>query len=101
MRENTGTVVKLNVNVSPIDGHTLKEMDFSCAFFVSPNRAVNIGKGEMMEVDESNYLAIVDTRETGPGEIMARLTVQVPDADCEGGIRTEIGTFPTGVTTYR
>lgn len=99
--ENVGTVVKLNINVEPIDGQHLKDMKFSCAFYVSPSKKIILDKSEMIEYDEDNYIAIVDSSLIGAGEIKCRLEASISDPDCPDGWRKEIVTFSTRIKLER
>lgn len=85
-----GTELKINVHVDPIDGLHMSDYDFVCAFFTFKNRLVVIPKSKMTRVDDDNYIAIVDTARTGLGGLKLRFEADIPDTDCDDGIRKEI-----------
>lgn len=100
-RSIAGTEIKVNVHFESIDGLTMDDYDFTCEFYVFRNMIATVNKKEMIRVDQDNYVAIVDTATTGPGEIMLRATAMIPDADCDGGYRKEVAGCSTGITIRR
>ena len=97
---NTGTDLKVNVHIEPIDGITMDDMLFSCLFFTSSNiKTVNVSKKSMKRVDENNYIAVVCSDRTGPGKLKARLTAFIPDEDVaeHNGMRKEVVELDTGI----
>ncbi len=98
---NVGTELKINVHVEPIDGFHMSDYDFTCRFYIYANRYVELGKSEMIRVDDDNYIACIDSGKLSAGLIMLRITAQIPDSDFPDGIRTEIETVSTGVRTSR
>lgn len=98
---SVGTKVKINVSMDPVNDVHLNEMDFRCEFFCTRMRVQRFRKRDLNEVDADNFLAEVDTRKIGAGMVYMRITVEVPDADCRGGFRTEVATVPTGVIIER
>lgn len=101
-----GTEVKINISVEPMGDIHMENYDFECIFYPYVSGRENMKKGmrftksQMSQVDADNYMAVVDTTSLGPCDIMCRLTAWIPDGDCEDGLRTEIVTFPTGITMY-
>lgn len=106
IRELAGTEVKVNVSATFSGVEDMDSCDFECLFYPRLNgvgnirRGVSVHKGGMVRVDASNYVALVDTSVTGPGELMCRLKAEIPDADFPDGVRTEIMEGPTGIVTY-
>lgn len=85
-----GTEVKLNISIVPsVLQYTMDQFDFSIDFY-GDNGMLNIPKAQCIRVDESNYVAIVDTSVTGSGSLDARVTAFIPDEDCDDGLRTEV-----------
>ena len=85
-----GTELKLNININiPIGNYTMDDIDFSIEFYGNKG-VVSVQKDKCIRVDESNYLAVVNTATTGCGVLDARVTAYIPDADCEDGLRTEV-----------
>lgn len=85
-----GTEVKYNISITAnLANYTMDDFDFSVIFYGGLG-VVKVEKAECIRVDANNYLAIVDTALTGPGNLDAKVTAQIPDADCPDGLRTEV-----------
>lgn len=93
-----GTKFKINIHVEPIDGLHMDDYDFSCRFYVYTNRVVRIEKKDMIQVDQDNYIACVDSSKLGIGAVMMRITAFIPDVDFPDRLRTEVETVSTGIT---
>lgn len=96
-----GTEFKLNIHLEPVDGYHMSEYDFECAFYVYTNRKVVIPKSNMKNVDDDNYLAIIETENAmkiGRGKITAEITAYIPDNDFSDGLRTEKIVLCTDIT---
>ena len=93
-----GTELKINVHVEPIGGIHLSQCEFTCAFFVYTNRALEVTKAEMIKVDDDNYIALVDSDKVGTGQVKMKIEVQVPDSDFPDGYRKEVANVCTGIT---
>lgn len=78
-----GSQIKLNVHIELPGELTMDDVDFTCTFFVTPTRFTRLSKGEMKRLDADNYIAVVDTRLTGPGEIFCDAQVFLPDGRME------------------
>ena len=85
-----GTEFKINVHMDPIDGYHMSDVDFHADFYVNARNSLRLKKTDMTMVDEDNYLAVVDSRKTGRGQLKFVLYAAIPDGDCENGIRNEI-----------
>lgn len=96
-----GTQLKLNINIEAINGVHMKDLDFSCKFYVDIEKAITINKDQMLYKDDDNYLAILDTTNVGIGRIRARITAQIPDTDFKNKLRTEIIDIDTGIVVNR
>lgn len=97
-----GTVLKINVHFEKMCCMTMDDYDFMCEFYVYPNKKVTLTKSCMKRIDEMNYLAMVDTSVTGPGELMMVATAMIPDGDVkDGGMRKEVARCTTGVKITR
>ncbi|WP_296122606.1 hypothetical protein [uncultured Bacteroides sp.] len=92
-----GTELKINVHVEPIDGFHMSDYDFTCRFYIYANRYVELGKSEMIRMDDDNYIACIDSSKLGTGNIMMRIMAYIPDADFSDGFRTEVETVDTMV----
>lgn len=94
---SVGTELKLNVTADLGNDLHLSDVDFFARFSNPLGKSVTIEKKDMKKYDDDNYVAVVDTKIVGAGEYWMKLTVKLPDADCEDGFRTEVVTVPTGV----
>lgn len=93
-----GTELKINVNIQPIGTMTMDNYDFEIEFSTPyAYKAVKVAKDAMVRVDESNYIAIVDSKELGQGEIKSVLTAYIPDGDMPDRVRTEVCSEQTGI----
>lgn len=101
LQPSIGTTLKINVNFE-VANRTMDDCDFWCTFYIENNGCHNkpeeIRKGDMIRVDENNYVAVVDSKKLGVGAVKCKLRVNVPDADCPNGYRTEVVRLSTGVT---
>lgn len=85
-----GTKFKLNVHMDPVDGVHLgdDEVDFTCSFYAKEE--VTLTKAQMIEIDENNYVAPLDSAALGLGTVGFILEVDIPDADFNDGLRHEV-----------
>lgn len=86
---SVGTTLKILVHFE-VEGKTMDDCDFKCEFYGRNQKSVVKTKKEHLRIDESNYVAIIDTKEVGTGSIKCKLSVDVPDADCPNNIRKEV-----------
>lgn len=96
MGTSLGTVYKLNVNIELPGNLTMDDVDFTSEFFVW-RETVEVKKADMIRLDESNYIAVLDSSLIGRGEIKNRTTVMIPDNDIMGGFRREVYMEETGI----
>lgn len=94
---NVGTEFKVNIGMQPIGETHLSGCDFNVVFYTNGLKEHTVEKAEMIKVDDDNYLALVDSKKTGSGELRARVFVYLPDADFEDGFRTEVVDLSTGI----
>lgn len=94
---SVGTELKLNVTADLGNDLHLSDVDFIARFSNGFGNPVTIEKKDMKKYDDDNYIAVVDTNIAGAGEYWMKLTVELPDNDCEDGFRTEVVTVPTGI----
>lgn len=92
-----GTHLKLNIHINPLGSIHMSDYDFECKFFVFQNKSITINKTDMVQVDDDNYLAMVDTSELGIGNLHITITAHVPDQDFEGQLRKEVICVPTNI----
>lgn len=94
---SVGSKLKMAVTANLGEVH-MSEVDFECVFFRNGGRSVQkIAKSEMSYVSDDEYLAIVDTDMIGGGEYFMKFTAWIPDADMDGGLRSEVVIIPTGI----
>ena len=85
-----GTLLKVNVNVPPIDGVKMESYDFLVEAYCSPYRKVVISKAEAKQVNDSNFMVQIDTSKTGCGALTLRILCNLPDPDCKDDVRPEV-----------
>lgn len=94
-----GTMFKVNLNMTPIDGHTLASVDWEAKVFTeSTYKSVTIRKSEARKIDDDNYIILIDSSILGAGKYYITLTAYLPDGDYANGVRIEKRTAFTGVT---
>lgn len=96
-----GTELKLNIHIEPIGDITMDDYDFEVEIYCSPNKSIKAIKTDMIRVDSSNYIALVDTMKVGTGGLKCKVIAKLPDADFEDGIRTEIAAIDTGISIVK
>ena len=94
----TGTEIKINVSVEPIDGISMENYDFEAEFFCSPVHKQIIRKESAKKVDKDNYIFLVDSQMLGAGHLKCRFIAHLPDADFDDDTRTEVDVIDTGIT---
>jgi hypothetical protein len=92
-----GSEIKLNISLEPIGNYTMDNYDFECEFYCYSNRRVLLTKDGMIRQDESNYIALLDSKSLGTGTLKCKITAYIPDVDCEDGLRTEVLSIDTGI----
>lgn len=94
---SVGTLLKIAVSAEIGNDMHLEDVDFECYFHKEgfEKKGQQVLKDDMIRIDADTYIAIVDTKLIGVGNYYCLLTVQVPDNDVEGGLRTEAVRFPT------
>lgn len=96
-----GTELKLNVHMEPLDGHHLKDLDFHVTVYGSPGMSVHVEKKDTIEIDDDNFVVMLDSQALGSGHYYMRFTTYIPDSDFPDGLRTEVVTVDTGVVIIR
>ena len=90
-----GTIYKLNIHIEGLPTN-MDDVDFTARFYCF-RESIELSKENMIRIDEINYIAVIDSKKIGKGSIKMQIVVDVPDADVDGGIRTEIYTENTGI----
>lgn len=96
-----GTKLKLNVHIDPIGELTMKDYNFEVEVFCSSKQPIIIAKEDAIQVDDNNYIVLVDTNEVGAGSLKCKVTAQIPDGDFPDGLRTEVVCIDTGINIIR
>lgn len=96
-----GTELKLNINIEPIGDITMDDYDFEVQVYCSIKRVITIQKKDAIRVDQNNYMVLVDTSETGAGDLKCKVTAHIPDGDFNDGLRTEVVAVSTGITIIK
>ena len=94
---SVGTEYKVNIPMEPMGEIHLADCDVEAKFHTGTARSHIVTKTDMIRVDDDNYIALVDSNKTGPGELKVRLTIALPDADFDDGKRTEVQNVETGI----
>lgn len=96
-----GTELKLNINIEPMGSVTMDDYDFEVEVYCSIKRVITIQKKDAIRVDQNNYMVLVDTSETGAGDLKCKVTAYIPDGDFNDGLRTEVVAVSTGITIIK
>lgn len=97
-----GSEIKLKVEIEPIGGHTMDDFDFSCEFYCLGNQPVLRTNAQMERSEDAGYIALLDTRELGVGQIRCKITGNIPDTYAGNDwLRTEVAIIDTGVYITR
>ena len=94
-----GSQVVLNLHIDPVDGVSAKEYDFNV--IVSSKRDVQLAKSDLAEVDDDNYIILLDTTEVGLGEIVIKVEAYLPDGRWPNEVRKEITVIHTGINIVK
>lgn len=93
-----GTDIKININIEPISGQTMDDMELTCVFYAqSIAKNVVLKKKDMLRVDENNYVACINTHDLGRGYIKIDICAQIHDTDFKSGMRREVETIRTDI----
>ena len=97
-----GSEIKLNVNIKPINNGEFHAADyaFECQFYTSKN-TITLSREQMIYMDPDNYIATIDTKLLGVGEIKVKIIAQIPDDDFDDRLRTEITRINTGINIIK
>ena len=94
-----GTKFKVNLNMSPIEGIHLADVDWEVKVFTERGlKSSIVTKAEATCVDKDNYIIPIDSSICGAGRYYVTLTARIPDTDFPDRTRTEVKTAYTGVT---
>lgn len=98
-----GTELKLNINIEPLDGNHMANYDFTVDLYCSSKNVLSFKKGdsELINIDQDNYIVLVDTSKVGTGALKCRVTAYLPDTQFPNGTRTEIIILNTGINILR
>lgn len=94
-----GTKCISNLNIQPIGGLHLAELDWEVKVFTSASsRSYVIKKESCMRVDDDNYYIPVDSSILGAGVYWGTVTLTIPDGNFADGIRIERLTVMLDIT---
>lgn len=88
-----GAEFKMNVSMDVIDNYHMGDVTFSCTF-CSKNK-VTLTKSQMVEIDEDNYVAPLNSTALGEGVLSVIYEADIPDSDFSDGFRHEIAVIKT------
>ena len=92
------------VKLDPVGDLTMDDYDFTVEFYCFPNRKLKITKSELIRKEEAGevvYVACVNSKDIGTGELKCDVTRHIPDADFPDGMRTERITFNYNVSILK
>ena len=92
-----GTELKLNINIEPIGGATMSSYDWDVEMYCTPSKSQKILKADAVEIDDNNYVVLVDTNAIGTGALRCKLTAAIVDADFSDFKRNEVVVIDTGI----
>lgn len=93
----TGTELKINLHMEPMGEIHLSGCEFSLQAYAT-GRGYEIRKEQCIQVDDDNYIVLVDTAKTGAGAIKLKMTIDLPDADFNDGKRREVLLITTNIS---
>lgn len=80
---------KIQVIVEDLpDGKTMKDVDFNVSFSAG-GTSVEFAKADLKNPSDNVYIAPVETKNLGRGELWMHVEVLIPDTDFSDGIRHE------------
>ena len=99
----SGTQLKLNVNIEPIDGLTMTDYDFKVQLIsgVIAPQVKEFSKNQLIKEDDNNYVVPFNTADVGLGKIICRVEAYLPDSDFEDDRRLEIIEIDTGIEVVK
>lgn len=92
-----GTELKLNIHIEPIGSLSMSDYDWEADVYCSAKSVLNIKKEQAVQVDDNNYILLVDTEKLGAGRVKCKIAAYIPDEDFEDGIRNEVCGIDTGI----
>lgn len=91
-----GTEKKLVVSIDPIEGLHMSGYNFTVEAYTR-GKILSIPKSKTKKIDDDNYAVCVDTAQIGKGRMMIKVIAQIPDADFDDLLRTEISIVDTRI----
>lgn len=97
--KGTGYIIRIEVeNTHDIP---MSELDVQFSFYVDPYRRVRLRKEELVRIRMRHgdlYYALLDSRQTGSGEVMCETVIRDPEPKWPGGLRPVVLVGSTGLT---
>lgn len=91
-----GTELKIKIENEPYDGMVMDDYRFAVEFSTK-GEPVTVDKSDMIRIDESAYVAIVDTAAMGPGKLKVKQISSIPDDDMPNKVRKVVSEFCTNI----
>lgn len=86
-----GTGIKFALSLDLPGSLTMDDVGFEARFYIYGNKVETIPKSGMVRQDSDTYVLVLDTSRLGSdGRIKCQISVDIPDANCEDGVRKEI-----------
>jgi hypothetical protein len=96
-----GSEIKINLHVEPMGNIHLRDYDFNVRVYTNAKNGVNVEKQDMIEVDEDNYIILVDTAKLSRGKVYLTFNADIPDSDFDDGLRHEVSIVETNIQIVR
>lgn len=91
-----GSIIPFNISLTKFGPISMAQYDFTIYAFCSPQKIVEIPKGEALCVNDDNYMFWVDTSKTGSGNLRFTIKALIPDTDYPDKVRPEIVELDSG-----
>lgn len=93
-----GTEFKIKVQMEPIEGFALKDLDFTAAVHTDRyGKRKDYSKEDCIKIDDDTYAVPVNTADIGAGKYFITVTVYIPDTHFVDGTRKDVSVFPIGI----
>lgn len=99
MKELLGTGYMIQVAIDSYRGVPMADLDFTLEFYVHSNRRETFRKSDLIRIDKedgADFVAMLDTRRLGTGELFCNVLIGDPENRWSGGKRPVILQYNTG-----
>jgi len=109
LRTKVGSLLKLLIDISypDVPGLSMDNIDINLTFRTNSTMSVTLRKTDLVQetvteggVQVTKWYAYVNSNLTGPGELMVRIDMNVPDPQAPGSLRKEIYDYKTNIMIW-